>query len=43
MTNDQITHLCFGLMKADTESDVIELLSNASLWNDTAVWRYYGD
>lgn len=43
MTNDQISHLCFGLMKADTESDVIELLSSASLWNDTAVWRYYGD
>lgn len=43
MNNEQTKNLCLSLMKADTENEIIELLSKAGVWNDTAVWRYYGD
>jgi hypothetical protein len=43
MNNEQVKNLCLSLMKADTENEVIELLSKAGFWNDSAVWRYYGD
>jgi hypothetical protein len=30
-------------MKADTEAEVIQLLTEAGYWDDALVWRYYGD
>jgi hypothetical protein len=41
--NEQIKALCLALMKADTEAEVIQLLTDAGYWNDAAVWRFYGD
>lgn len=43
MDNDHIKRLCLSLMHADTEDEVIELLSHAGLWDNPDVWRYYGD
>lgn len=43
MNNEQTKDLCLSLMKADTEDEVIELLKDASLWDDSSVWRNYGD
>lgn len=36
-------NLCLALMRADTEAEVIELLTKAGYWNDPSCWRYYGD
>jgi hypothetical protein len=35
--------LCLSLIKADTEQEVIQLLRDAGYWDNTAVWRFYGD
>lgn len=35
--------LCRKLMLADTEGEVIAILQEANLWDDTALWRHYGD
>ena len=43
MNNEQVKNLCVALMKADTENEVIELLSKIKFWNDANLWRYYGD
>lgn len=43
MTNEQIRRLCLCLMKADSETEVIDALSRAGYWDDTHAWRYYGD
>ncbi len=43
MNNEQTKSLCLGLMKVDTETEVIQLLTQAGFWNDPAAWRYYGD
>lgn len=43
MTNDQIKSLALGLLHADTESEVIEVLTHAGLWQDEGAWRLYGD
>jgi hypothetical protein len=40
---EEIKNLCIGLLKADTETEVIQLLSNADLWDDQAKWRDLGD
>ena len=34
--------LCIKLMKAESESEVIEILKNAGYWDDEKVWAYYG-
>jgi hypothetical protein len=31
------------LLKADTEAEVIAILTEAGYWNDPDVWRHYGD
>jgi hypothetical protein len=41
--NDEIKNLALELLRADSESEVISLLRAASLWEDPAVWRLYGD
>ncbi|HEY1580521.1 MAG TPA: hypothetical protein VGF82_25955 [Terracidiphilus sp.] len=43
MTNDHVKALCLALMKADTENEVIALVAGAGFWDDTTLWRYYGD
>ena len=43
MTNGQIRDLCFALLHAETETEVIEVLKKAGYWENTAAWRYYGD
>lgn len=43
MNNEQVKDLCLSVMKADTENEVIELLSRVGFWDDSAAWRYYGD
>src|SRR5208337_1824766 len=43
MTNDDVKALCLALMQADTEDQVIALLTKAGFWDVAAAWRYYGD
>jgi hypothetical protein len=43
MDNEQIKDLCLGLMKADSEDEVITILTDAGYWENKDVWRYYGD
>jgi hypothetical protein len=31
------------LLHADTEAEVVEILTEAEYWDDPTVWRYYGD
>lgn len=40
MTNRE---LCLALLKADSEAEVIDILTKAGYWNDASVWRFYGD
>lgn len=35
--------LCEALLRADTEDEVVALLTGAGYWNDETVWRHYGD
>ena len=35
--------LCLNLIHADTEAEVIELLSPAGYWDDPKAWRWLGD
>jgi hypothetical protein len=43
LTNDQIRDLCVALLYADTEDEVIGLLNSAGFWDNSTLWRYYGD
>ena len=42
-TKGNTKKLCMSLLKADTEDEVIKLLTDAEYWNDETVWRLYGD
>src|SRR6266849_6128291 len=35
--------LCLALMRADTQTEVVELLTSAGHWDDGDAWRYVGD
>jgi hypothetical protein len=35
--------LCFSLIQADSEGEVISLLEKAGCWNSPEMWRNYGD
>jgi hypothetical protein len=35
--------LCLALMRADTEDEVVTLLTDAGYWSDRTSWRYLGD
>lgn len=39
----QNRELCLALMKADTEDDVVAVLTEAGYWDDPESWRYLGD
>lgn len=43
MNNYQKKQLCHALMHADSEAEVIRVLTDAGYWNDKRVWRLYGD
>lgn len=43
MNNGQTRDLCIGLLQAETEGEVIELLNKAGFWNEPTCWRHYGD
>jgi len=43
MKNGQVRDLCVALLNAETENDVVRILTDAGFWNDPAAWRPYGD
>lgn len=43
MKDEAIRDLALGLLRADTEEDVISLLKDAGFWQDARMWRLYGD
>src|SRR5258706_603717 len=43
MNNNQKKDLCLALMRADSEAEVVRILTEASYWGDKRVWRLYGD
>lgn len=43
VNNKDKRDLALRLLHADTEDEVIEILSEAGFWDDPRVWRYYGD
>ena len=36
-------NLCLNLVYCESEKDVINLLKNEGYWDDSSIWRYYGD
>jgi hypothetical protein len=43
MNNDQKKELCLALMRADSEAEVVQILTKAGFWDNKRVWRLYGD
>jgi hypothetical protein len=43
MNNGEIRDLCVGLLNAESEEEVIDLLQKPGYWEEPAVWRHYGD
>ncbi|MCX8090130.1 MAG: hypothetical protein N3I86_04220 [Verrucomicrobiae bacterium] len=43
MHNEQKKELCLALLRADSEAEVIQILSEAGFWDNPRVWRLYGD
>lgn len=43
MDNDGLQELCTSLLKADSEDEVINILTEAGYWNNPPAWRLYGD
>src|SRR6201995_1472508 len=43
MTNGQIRDLVNSLLYAETEEEVIELLTKHGYWDKPELWRHYGD
>src|SRR4030043_1772072 len=43
MTNDEAKQMCLDLLHADSEKQVIEILTQKGFWQREEYWRYYGD
>ena len=43
MDKVDVKDICIDLIKSDSENEVIEILESCDYWNDSTVWRYYGD
>ena len=43
MTNHELQELCLALMRADSDGEIVSLLTAAGFWNAPTVWRYIGD
>src|SRR5258708_18292289 len=39
----QARDLCVSLLAAESENDVIRILTELDLWGDDTAWRYFGD
>jgi hypothetical protein len=42
-SNEQVRAFCLALMRANSEAEVIGLLTRAGYWDEPEVWRFYGD
>jgi hypothetical protein len=40
---DKLSALCMALMRADSEAEVVTILTSAGYWNDRSAWRYLDD
>jgi hypothetical protein len=43
MTNQELREFCLSLLDADSEEEVVTILSDRGFWDDPKFWRYYGD
>lgn len=43
MNNEKLRKICFSLILADSEDEVIKILSDEGYWHNSDFWRYYGD
>lgn len=43
MTNNEIAEMAIELLHADSEADVVAILTDRGLWDDPKLWRLYGD
>src|SRR5437879_3436472 len=43
MNNNETKTLCLALVRADSEAEIISLLTDAGYWNEESAWRLYGD
>lgn len=43
MTNEEIKNMCLALLHADSETEVIKILTDKGFWGKEGWWRYYGD
>ena len=43
MTSDETKELCLALLNADSEKEVVRLLTEYEFWDKKEYWRYYGD
>ena len=41
--NGRLKGLCLSLLRAESEDDVVRLLTEAGYWEDPKAWRLYGD
>ena len=43
MKNEELKDLCISLLNANSEDEVIQILTKVGYWDDPSVWRLYGD
>jgi len=43
MKNNDAKHLCISLLRADTDTEILNVLRDAALWDVDECWRFYGD
>lgn len=43
LTNDGVAKLALRLLQADSEDEVVRILTEHDLWSDRNLWRLYGD
>ena len=43
MKDKELKKLCMDLICANTEKEIISILTEAGYWNDDKAWRYYDD
>ena len=43
MNNESKRELCLALMRADTDAEVMGVLSSSGFWHDSNAWRHLGD
>ena len=43
MNNEKLRKICLSLLLADSEDEVIKILSDEGYWDNSDFWRYYGD